>query len=167
MNVNIRLAVPGDAAEMAEVLMRSWEVAYKGIIPDEYIREKNAGRPEQYKWAVTAKNTDSYIIRRDGKTVGIMRIAPPQDDDTGDDFYELHYIYLHPDYYRQGIGTKAMAFAFDIARNLGKKYMVVWVFADNVNSVKFYEKCGFQADGKTAMRDFGKMLTSIRMKRIL
>ena len=93
-------------------------------------------------------------------------VATPQDD-VGDDFYELHYIYLHPDYYRQGIGSKAMAYAFDKACNLGKKYMVVWVFADNVNSVKFYEKCGFRADGKTATRDFGKPLTSIRMKKVL
>ena len=167
MNISIRLAVPGDAAEMAEILMRSWEVAYKGIIPDEYIREKNASRPEQYKRAITAKNTDSYVIRRDGKTVGIMRVASPQNDDVGDDFYELHYIYLHPDYYRQGIGSKAMVYAFNIACNLGKKYMVVWVFADNVNSIKFYEKCGFRADGKIATRDFGKPLTSIRMKKVL
>jgi len=167
MNISIRLAVPGDAAEMAEILMRSWEVAYKGIIPDEYIREKNASRPEQYKRAITAKNTDSYVIRRDGKTVGIMRVASPQNDDVGDDFYELHYIYLHPDYYRQGIGSKAMVYAFNIACNLGKKYMVVWVFADNINSIKFYEKCGFRADGKIATRDFGKPLTSIRMKKVL
>ena len=37
--VFIRLAVPADAPDMAEVHMRSWEVAYKDIIPAEYIRE--------------------------------------------------------------------------------------------------------------------------------
>jgi len=34
--VTIRLAVAADAPDMAEVFMRSWEVAYKGIIPDDY-----------------------------------------------------------------------------------------------------------------------------------
>lgn len=31
-NITIRLAVPSDAPDMAEVHMRSWEVAYKGNV---------------------------------------------------------------------------------------------------------------------------------------
>ena len=50
-----------------------------------------------------------------------MKIAPPQNDDVGDDFYELHYIYLHPDYFRMGIGTQAMVFAFEKLEVLGKR----------------------------------------------
>jgi len=79
--INIRLAVPADAPEMAEVLMRSWEVAYKDIIPADYIRQKNATRPEQYKRVITDENTTDYVIQQSNKTVGIMRITPPQDDD--------------------------------------------------------------------------------------
>jgi len=43
--ITIRLAVHSDAPDMAEVLMRSWETAYKDIIPLDFIREKNATRP--------------------------------------------------------------------------------------------------------------------------
>ena len=45
INITIRPAVLTDAPDMAEVHMRSWEVAYKDIIPAEYIKEKNATRP--------------------------------------------------------------------------------------------------------------------------
>ncbi|MDR2686643.1 MAG: hypothetical protein LBB75_02745, partial [Oscillospiraceae bacterium] len=62
---------------MAEVHMRSWEAAYKDIVPADYIREKNAARPAFYKRVITEENTDFYVIQLDGKTVGIMRIAPP------------------------------------------------------------------------------------------
>jgi ribosomal protein S18 acetylase RimI-like enzyme len=152
---------------MAEVHMRSWEVAYKDIIPIDFIREKNATRPALYERVITDENTNTYVIQSDRKTVGIMRVAPPQDDDVDDDFFELHFLYLHPDYFRMGIGTQAMNFAFEKARKLTKTGMIVWVLAENINSVNFYKKCGFTADGKTSEKDYGKRLKSIRMRRVL
>jgi L-amino acid N-acyltransferase YncA len=165
--ITIRPAVPADAPDMAEVHMRSWEVAYKDIIPAEYIREKNATRPAMWQNSLAEGKYPHMVIQKNGKTVGNMCVAPPQDDDVDENVYELHGIYLHPDYYRQKIGTQAMEFAYDIARNLGKTVMTVWVFADTTNSIKFYEKCGFIPDGKTKILDCGKPLTAIRMRKDL
>ena len=167
MNISIRLAAPADALDMAEIVSRSWEVAYSDIIPMKYIQEKNATRPDAFKRIITGENTTQYVIQKDGKTIGIMGVAPPQDDDVDESVYELHAIYLHPDYYRQGIGAQAMQFAFDKARTLGKKIMTVWVFAENINSIKFYEKCGFTADGSTKAYNVGKIMECIRMRREL
>ena len=167
MNIKIRLAKPEDASDMAEVHMRSWEVAYKDIVPMEYIRAKNATRPEKWKEILANENTTQYAIQADGKTVGILGVGLPQDNDADDNYYELHGIYLHPDYYRKGIGTQAVDFAFNKARELNKKYMNVWVFAENYNSIKFYKKCGFVADGKTKDYNCGKILKCIRMKKEL
>jgi GNAT superfamily N-acetyltransferase len=163
--IAIRLAVPADAPDMAEVHMRSWEAAYKDIIPEEYIREKNATRPEMWQKKLAEGQYPHRVIQINGKTVGNMCVAPPQDDDLDETYYELHGIYLHPDYFRQGIGTQAMEFALDIARSIGKKHMTVWVLAENINSIKFYEKCGFIADGKTKILNFGKPIAAIRMRR--
>jgi len=165
MNITIRLAVPADAPDMAEVGIRSWEVAYKDIIPAEYIRERNATRSKQFK--IPDDNTTKYVIQKDSKIIGIMTIDRSYDDDLDDSFYDLQAIYLHPDYYRRGIGSQAMEFAYDIARNLGKTAMTVWLLADNHNAKNFYEKCGFNADGKTKTKDYGKTLTLIRMRRKL
>ena len=163
--VNIRLAVPADAPDMAEIHMRSWEAAYKDIIPAEFISEKNATRHELYKRVITKGNKNTYVIQCRDKTIGIMRVAPSMDADALDNWYELQFIYLHPHYYRQGIGTQAMAFACDIARSLNKKTMVVWVLEENINSTKFYEKCGFLADGKTSERKYGKVVNCVRMRK--
>jgi len=168
MGITIRLAVPADAPDMAEVHMRSWEVAYKDIIPAEYIQEKNATRPALWKRIITDENQYQCVILKDGKTIGIMCAVPtPQDDDVGDEVGELEGIYLHPDYYRRGIGTQAMEFAYDKARSWGKEEMIVWVFAENTNTIRFYEKCGFVADGKTKTYEVGKVMDSIRMRRDL
>ncbi len=126
--VDIRLAAPDDVPAMAEVLTRSWEAAYRDILPAEHIQRKNATRLDMYRQAITADNQDTYVIRFDGKMAGIMKIAPPIDADMGDDTCELHYIYLHPDSCRMGIGTQAMKFAFQKARDLGKTRMSVGVF---------------------------------------
>ena len=163
----IRLAIPADAPDVAEIMMRSWEVAYKDIIPSDFIREKNATRPEQSRRVITEDNATAYVIQRDGKTVGIMHVASSEDEDVDESFHELHSIYLHPDCYRQGVGTQAMAFAFNIARSLGKTTMIVWVLAKNTNTIKFYESCGFTADGKTKIIKYGKALECIRMRRKL
>lgn len=167
MNITIRLATPQDALDMAEVIMRSWEEAYKDIIPRDFIIEMNATRPALYKRVITEDNQNSYVIECDGKIAGIMKISVPQDSDVDDEYYELHYIYLHPEYYRKGIGTKALEFAFKKARAIKKRYMILWVLKDNINSIKFYEKQGFIADGVTKTVEYGKVLGDIRMRKSL
>lgn len=164
--ITIRLAVPADAPDMAEVHMRSWEVAYKDIIPAEYIQKQSAKRPAMWQRILANENSTQYVIQIGGKTAGIMCVVPKsQDDDADDNVCELEGIYLHPDYYRQGIGTQAMEFAYDIARCWGKTQMTLWVFAENINTIKFYEKCGFTPDGKTKTYDMGKIMNCIRMIR--
>ena len=163
MGIIIRLAVPADAPDMAQVGARSWEAAYKNILTADYIREKNASRPEQFKQSITDENEDSYVIQKDGVTVGIMKIAAAEDDDLDANYCELHYIYLDPDYFRQGIGALALKLAFDKARESGKSFISVWVFAENENAVKFYEKCGFKSDNKTKVQNRGKPVKIIRM----
>lgn len=163
----IRLAIPADAQDMAEVGMRSWEVAYKDILPADYIREKNATRPAQFEKSITWENETAYVIQLGGKTVGIMRLDRAADDDLTDDYYEVYYIYLHPDYFRQGIGAKAMDFAVEKARALGKKFIALWVLSENTNSVKFYEKCGFVHDGSCKIQKRGRDVEIIRLVKML
>jgi len=165
MHITIRLANPADAQDMAEVGMKSWEVAYKHLLPADYIREKNATRVHQYKRVITDENTNSYVIQKDNKTVGIMKIAEPTDDDLDSRYFELHYLYLHPGCFREGIGTLAMDYVFDHVRKLGKKYISLWVFAKNNDAIKFYEACGFRPDGKTKTQERGWLMEIIRMIR--
>lgn len=172
VNINIRLALPDDAFQMAEISSLSWEAAYKDIIPMEFINEQNATRLALFKRIITADNDKQYIIECDSKAVGIMCVAPPQVEniktemDTGidDSFWELHGIYLHPDYFHQGIGTTALEFAFNKAKENRVKNMIVWVFAENLSTIKFYEKCGFVADGATKLYYCGKKVNCIRMR---
>ncbi|MCL2406648.1 MAG: GNAT family N-acetyltransferase [Defluviitaleaceae bacterium] len=165
MNTTIRIAVPSDAPAMAEVIMRSWEAAYENILLPEYIYEKNNTRVELYKRVITDENSSSYVILQDGEIAGTMKLDEATDDDLSKEYCEMHYIYLHPRYFRQGIGTFAVAFAVNKARELGKTYISVWVISENINSVGFYEKNGFVADGTIKTQERGKPVEIMRMIR--
>lgn len=142
--MQIRLAHLDDAEGLARVHVDSWQVAYKGIVPDEHLAslsyEKRASR-----WRESLANADSaafvYVAQDDnGTVVGFAGGGPERD---GDPNYkgELYAIYLHPDYLRRGIGRQL---AQTVARRLikmGLSSMLVWVLAQNP-SRQFYEALG-------------------------
>jgi len=165
MEITIRLAKPADAPDMAEVIIRSWEAAYRGIVPDDYIWEKNATRLEFYQRTITDENKTFYVIQADGSTVGVMSFGEPGDETKRASLHELWSLYLHPERQRRGIGTQAMDFVLAEARRLGKKELLVWVLEDNVNAIKFYTKCGFSPDGGERFWEYGKRLRGISMRR--
>lgn len=175
MDLKIRLATADDAPNMANIHARSLETAYKGIIPEEYIKQQSSKRLALWENIMSKENSIHYVISCDNMPVGMMTVGDVQrenievKDDLGIDesFYELHGIYLHPDYYRKGIGTAAMAFAFGKAIAANKTNILLWVFEENVSSIKFYEKCGFTADGASKIYNCGKEMKCIRMQKSL
>jgi RimJ/RimL family protein N-acetyltransferase len=50
---------------------------------------------------------------------------------------------------------------------MGRTVIIIWVLAENKNAIKFYEKCGFVADGGKRIWQYGKPLEGIRMRRVL
>jgi ribosomal protein S18 acetylase RimI-like enzyme len=111
--INIRFAVADDISDMIEVCSCSLEFAYKDFCSPEYIRKTKATYPDLFKRIITDENITHYIIQKNNKTVGAIVITPPQDDDIDDNYYEIGAIMLHPDYYEQGIRTRAIELIFD------------------------------------------------------
>ena len=146
MSITIRLATPADAFDMAEVGARSFETVFRDILPEKYIREKKATYPSLYSCIITDKNTTHYVIQKDSKTICITCVTPPVtppiDDNVGDNYCELGGIWLHPDYFRQGIGTKAMSLIFDTVRSQGKKVMLAWALEKTLPSLNFMKNAG-------------------------
>ena len=158
------MATLDDAAEIAKVHMRSWEVAYRGLIADDYIQDRNAKRPEQFRSMLSGENTTHYVILKEECIVGLLSMGLSRDDDADATRYEVYGIYLHPDYFRQGIGSIAMAYAFDTARQLGMKTISLWVLQGNEQAIGFYQKQGFSFDGSTKQVVYGIEKTVLRMR---
>ena len=163
LNFHIRTATIDDAPACAEIHCRGWEVAYAGLVPEEYIAQRRPKRLEKWQGYLTSGLYEYYVPVLEGQVVGFLSLRSPEEhENLPDNYYEVGGIYLHPSVYRQGIGRKLMLFAEAQARAKGKTAMMLWVFEDNAPSRRFYEACGYHPDGKTDISDYGRPLRTMR-----
>ena len=69
-------------------------------------------------------------------------------------------IYLLPKYHKKGIAEKALLFIEDRARKKGVHNMIAKITAENITSIRFFEKNGYELAG--VLKDVGE-----KFKRIL
>jgi GNAT superfamily N-acetyltransferase len=153
-HVAIRRAAPADARAIAAVHVTSWQVAYRGIVPDEVLdalsvegRERGwrerLGRPDEL-------HRLTLVAERDGAVAGFCSIAAPsRDDDAGERTAEVAALYVEPAQWRTGVGRALLGAALDALRADGFADATLWVLADNARGRAFYERVGFAADGAT------------------
>lgn len=151
MSVTIRDAVPDDARAIAEVHVRSWQAAYRGELPDDYLDGLSIDERERM-WAglLAAPEPRAAIFVAtddDGRVVGFTGVGPSRDDDALDETGEVRTIYLRPEWFDKGAGRDLFARANDRLRELGFSRATLWVLATNERSRRFYEKAGWVFDG--------------------
>ena len=147
----IREAVLNDAARIAEIEVLSSRYAYKGIIPDEYLStdlsvENRA--PVHERW-IAGKRFEIFVYEDPdtGIIKGMMGIGMCEDDDKKDAF-ELHFLYVDPDYVRMGIGSEMLQFFEEKGKAKGCPEFVIWVLEENGMGRSFYEKHDYSSDGQ-------------------
>jgi len=142
--MDLRPARPEDALAVARVHVRSWQVAYKGLLPDEYLDSLRAHeRASRYDFATTVPLAPQTIVADDGRsilgfaTIGISPDAPSHD--VG----ELMALYVDPDRWRTGVGRALIAHARDELFRRGLLTAVLWVLEGNTRAERFYERDGW------------------------
>ena len=139
----IREAAADDAARIAEIDVASSRYAYKNILPDEILYHDLSveNRVPVYQRWIAEKRFDLYVYEDPAaETVkGMMGIGLCEDEDKKDAF-ELHFLYLDPDYVRMGIGSEMLRFFEQKGREKGCPEFVVWVLEENEQARHFYEK---------------------------
>ena len=154
-SVEVQLAIYEDARDFAGIFARSWEAAYRGLLPDAYINERNAARREQFERTLSDENRDVYALRIGGANVGAMKLAPPADGDTDPADREIYYLYVHPDSFGRGAGTAVIRYAAEKARAEGAERISVWALKGNERALRFYRNRGFAPDGRSKTADRG------------
>ena len=76
-----------------------------------------------------------------------MGIGMCEDEDK-EKAFELHFIYLDPDYVRMGTGSEMLEFFEKTGKGKGCSELVIWVLEENGMGIKFYEKHDYHPDGK-------------------
>ncbi len=144
----LRTARSADAAAVARVHVRSWQAAYRGLLPDEYL---DALRPEdrmgRYTFGSPDPRVPATIVALDYDEIcGFVTTGTAQDADVTH-AGELLAIYVDPAAWSLGIGRRLMAEAVAHLTGRGFNEAVLWVFAGNDRGQRFYRNQGWALDG--------------------
>jgi GNAT superfamily N-acetyltransferase len=137
---------------VANVHVRSWRVAYRGLIDQAYLDGLDeAERRERWKQGLARyawPERGTLVAERDGQVIGFAHLS------TGDES-EIHAIYAIPEAWGTGVGRALMDEAIARLQDAGCTEAVLWVLATNERARRFYEKAGWHADGGEAPHDIG------------
>jgi ribosomal protein S18 acetylase RimI-like enzyme len=172
--VELREARRGDELLVAELHVRSWQEAYRGLMPAEFLAALDSReRAGRYRFedgegptTVLAVSpcegaggdpslTNCLEVRSgsppapsQGPLLGFVTFGESRDDDARG-LGEVYALYVDPDRHRGGVGRLLMAEARRHLAAEGFKEAILWVLQGNARAASFYEREGWSPDGAT------------------
>ena len=165
----LRPAEPDDAIAVARVHIRSWQVAYRNLIPDEFLDGLSPeDRARRYDFATLDPLKPRTILAvEDGSILGFATTSPSRDTDLAD-YGELCALYVDPPHWARGIGAALIAAARARLAEMGFRNALLWVLAGNDRAERFYRGDRWMPDGHRRSDDTrGVTLHEIRYQRAL
>jgi ribosomal protein S18 acetylase RimI-like enzyme len=167
-SVQIRPATLDDARALAEIHVRSWQWAYRGQLPDDYLDRMSdtldrrverrqadlANLPPDERW---------WVAEQAGQVVGFAITQPSRDSDAPPLTAEVALIYLLPEAAGKGVGRALFAHAVADLQERCYQWATLWVLESNVRARRFYEAAGWSADGASKTEEWpGVVLHEVR-----
>ena len=168
VEVTVRRAVPEDASAIAQIHVRSWQVAYRGVMPDEVLEGLSVVQREQFWRGAAAMEPEAgavFVAASGADVLGFCAFATPsRDADAG--VAEIGAIYVDPPAWRSGVGRALMEAALTELRRNGWRSVTLWVLAKNRRAREFYARFGFEPDG-AEMREDRSRQNEVRLRASL
>lgn len=168
--MRIRPATPDDAGPIAAVDVASWQAAYRGLMPDDYLDHLSVEQRED-DWQRRLLGRDAQRGRRTfvaddgGAILGFVRIGPDPDDPSAGFVFLL---YVLPERWGAGVGYARMVTADAALRDNGFTSAALGVLADNQRARRLYEHLGWHTDGSPLSDTYGgRELAVLRYTRTL
>jgi ribosomal protein S18 acetylase RimI-like enzyme len=169
----IRAARVADAAQIAVVHVRSWQGAYRGLLPQAYLDgldpAQRVGRWERSLAEADVGRTGILVADVDGALLGFVGYSPSRDGDADSDRVgEIGAIYLLPSAWGKGVGRRLMDAALVRLAEAKFNQVTLWVLDSNARARRFYEAGGWVADGAQKFDESrGFPITQVRYRRSL
>ena len=169
----MREAKQDDAAAIAGIHVRSWRVAYRGIVPDAILDGFSIPKRTGF-WAnalrhaafESGQTNRIWVVEEAGTVAGFATTRRCPDDDVPQGTGELHSIYLAPEAWSRQLGTILLRAAVDDLHERGFDPLVLWVIEANERGRQFYERHGWRPDGARQPIDFdGVLVDEIRYRQ--
>lgn len=141
LTIDVRKAVAGDAAAIADIHHAAWQGAYAGIIPHRALTAMINRRGRDW-WAAAIRRAASVlVIEVGGDIAGYATIGRNRAKELRQEG-EIYELYVRPEYQGIGLGTRLFAAARERLSGHGLHGLVVWALEDNSNALAFYQGAG-------------------------
>lgn len=137
----IRPATIDDAADIAEIHVRTWQSAYRGLLPDSALdaMDPDQRRPMWEQLVEAAPTAHRVLVAEGGETViGFASFGPATSVESSASVFELFTIYVDPKVQRQGAGRGLLMAAEHEMRDAGAVSGQLWVLDGNEPAQRFY-----------------------------
>lgn len=172
LSATVRPAIIDDAEAIPRVHIASWQVAYRGQIPDAYLNGLANEMPRRIEfWRSALQRAPEqgrrlFVAERDGFVVGFLSCGPSEDPDRDSETGEIYAIYLHPSAWGTGTGRALFERGEETLQELGFTKATLWVLDTNARGRGFYEAMGWHADGAKKDEERGTFtLHEVRYRR--
>jgi ribosomal protein S18 acetylase RimI-like enzyme len=147
--MTIRRAVSADAAAVGRIHVESWNVAYRGIMPDDVIaRTDLAYRTAFWHERIADREWPVFLIEENGEAVAFCQMIPtPDADDDPARVGHITSLHVLPHLRGHGHGRTLLDHVLTEFRDRGFAEVTLWVLEENWKARRFYEKHGFHLDG--------------------
>jgi GNAT superfamily N-acetyltransferase len=165
--LTIRSSVPEDAEAVERLRLAGWQTAYRGIMSDGYLDSlvSDVARRRRHIEDLPEGITD-LVAAADGAVVGWIAAGPSRDPArSGPRYGEIFACYVHPDWWRKGVGRLLMGRAVEVLTEAGRDDITLWVLEANERARCFYAQFGFEPDGARKMWDRGETAPEVRLRR--
>jgi GNAT superfamily N-acetyltransferase len=147
----LRPAQPEDAMAVARVHVRSWQAAYRNILPDDYLdRLRPEDRAAKYDFATRDPLKPQTIVAVEGVPTSVVcgfATTMPVSDSDMPGCGELCALYVDPQNWGKGAGVALASAAREQMLKHGFHKAILWVLTGNVRAERFYQSDGWTADG--------------------
>ena len=167
--MTIRSATPDDAGMIATIHVEAWRVAYRGIVPDEFLDSLSIeGRESTWRQILSSSHERVWVAQESETIVEWISAAASRDADAGASTGEIWAVYVALGRWSKGVGRALCETAERHLRLGGFIEVTLWVLKDNERAVKFYQSNGFVLDvGQEGLERGGKPLTEVRFRKRL
>ncbi len=168
--MTIRVASADDVAALAQIHVLSWQQAYRGLLPDEYLDSLRwTQRIARWRELIAGQDppgSATLVVAEDDEVLGFAHVGPTRDDDNrGKAVGELVSIYLRPDAWGRGLGRGLLGDAIALLKQAGNLTATLWVLEGNARAIRFYESNGWTPDGARKQATIaGHPVTEIRYR---
>jgi ribosomal protein S18 acetylase RimI-like enzyme len=187
--VELRDARRGDELAVAEVHVRSWQEAYRELMPTEFLAALDpTDRAKRYEFEGGAEAPTTVVAVggagdeddpsltncgevRSGSSsspgepvVGFVTFGPSRDEDAVG-MGEIYALYVDPGRYEGGLGRRLMAHARQRLKEAGFEAAVLWVLIGNDRAASFYEREGWKPDGAVREEEPYGIVSDVRRFR--